>query len=304
MECLKTRYFLASVVLHLVLLSVLIIGPAFAFKSSRENDLPVLNVIPNKLIDDLVYGGGEPGPAPQATAKEPQFKEPEPQLPPKQQTLPKPTKTQVEVPQESVREQEQVPVKQEQIQTPKIDDTPKPKKQEIKVDLTPVVRKQENISSNKKNPKQSQSYSEEIAQMWNSQVSSIVGSLKKSLSSTTIEAASTSTSRSGSGTGGTGGEAYANYLQAIKTIYDRAWFDPPEDISDESLTTRVKIVIYKDGTVISAKIDKPSGNPRLDSSVERAISRVTKVSPFPEGSKENERIYFINFNLRSKRLSG
>jgi len=64
------------------------------------------------------------------------------------------------------------------------------------------------------------------------------------------------------------------------------------------------VVISRDGTVVSARIIQPSGNAVLDKSVERAMLRVPTVPPFPEGAKDNERIYQINYNLKAKRSIG
>ena len=126
-------------------------------------------------------------------------------------------------------------------------------------------------------------------------VSQVIGGIRTGLSSSvTIE---------GIGEGGTGGPAYANYGQAIKSLFDQAWYDAPTEIADNSLTTEVRVVISRDGTVV-ARIVRRSGNIVLDKSVERAMLRVRTVPPFPEGAKDIERIYQIKYNLEAKRHTG
>ena len=102
---------------------------------------------------------------------------------------------------------------------------------------------------------------------------------------------------------GPGGEAYANYTQVVKTYYDQAWIDP-EEVSEDATTVKVKVVIARDGAVITDAIIKRSGIPALDKSVENALNRVRQLPPFPEGAKDAQRTFIINFNLKAKRLLG
>jgi TonB family protein len=125
-------------------------------------------------------------------------------------------------------------------------------------------------------------------------VNGAIGSLAKGLSGgTQIEAP------------GPGGEAFANYEQFVKSVYDHAWI-APDDISDDGLTVRVRVTIRRDGNVVreSTHVERTSGNPALDTSVRRAVERVKFVHPFPEGAKDTERTFKINFNLKSKRQAG
>jgi hypothetical protein len=41
----------------------------------------------------------------------------------------------------------------------------------------------------------------------------------------------------------------------------------------------------------------------VDKSVQRTLDRVTFIAPFPEGAKDKQRTYTINFNLKAKRLA-
>ena len=131
-------------------------------------------------------------------------------------------------------------------------------------------------------------------QQLESRLNSAYQSLSKNLSSgTTIEPL------------GPGGEPYADYGQVVKSYYDQAWIDP-EDVSEDAATVKVKVVIGRDGSVNSDSIMKRSGVPALDKSVQNALDRVRLrgLPPFPEGAKESQRTYIINFNLKAKRLVG
>jgi TonB family protein len=101
---------------------------------------------------------------------------------------------------------------------------------------------------------------------------------------------------------GPGGEAYANYGLIVRDIYDRAWL-VSDALGDEDSTVKVSVLIARDGTVLSARIIKSSGVPALDKSVQKTLNDVKSIVPFPEGAKDHERRFDINFNLKAKRLS-
>jgi TonB family protein len=99
---------------------------------------------------------------------------------------------------------------------------------------------------------------------------------------------------------GTGGLAYANYTHFVREIYDDAW-TVPSDVSLDSGVATVKVTIARDGRVVRAMIIDRSGNRVLDLSVQRALDTVTKLPPFPEGARDEERTFTIDFNLKAKR---
>jgi TonB family protein len=101
---------------------------------------------------------------------------------------------------------------------------------------------------------------------------------------------------------GPGGAAYANYGSIVQAVYERAWA-PPSELSDESGMVKARVVIRRDGTVASRTVIKPSGNKTLDRSVDRALS-IDFVAPFPEGAKDAERTFIINFDLKTRKLFG
>ena len=89
----------------------------------------------------------------------------------------------------------------------------------------------------------------------------------------------------------------------MRSIYYHAWV-PPEDTASENAIVKATVTIGSDGNVISTGIINPSGDSAVDSSVRRTLDRVTFIAPFPEGSKDKQRVYTIKFDLKAKRLNG
>jgi len=100
---------------------------------------------------------------------------------------------------------------------------------------------------------------------------------------------------------GNSSAAYANYASAVKSVYDQAW-TLPDTIANEEENVIVRVTIANDGTVLSANIVTPSGDAKVDTSVQRTLERVKYIAPFPEGATEKERTYTINFNPKAKRM--
>ena len=102
---------------------------------------------------------------------------------------------------------------------------------------------------------------------------------------------------------GGGGATYANYKQVVGSIYYQAWI-VPDDVDADAATAVASVTIAKDGTVISATLTKSSGNRGVDRSVQATLDRVRYIAPFPEGAKESQRQFTINFNLKAKKAIG
>src|SRR5512136_2349154 len=60
MDRLQKKCVIASAGLHLLLLLILLIGPAFLSSRSQTDNLPILDFVPLKTVDALVSGGGSP----------------------------------------------------------------------------------------------------------------------------------------------------------------------------------------------------------------------------------------------------
>ena len=302
MNRLQKKCLIASLALHALLCVILLVGPAFLSSNHKGVDQPTLEVIPARIVDSLFSGGGNPKARPPtaqsvveppAPVQQPETRPPEP--------TPKPP---------LIKEQERKPLEEKIKPSQEILDKPAPRKPDIKVSTT-VVRRSAEIDAKDKARAEAEAKAKAQAeakarakaeadarrratQQLESRLNSTYESLTKNLSSgTTIEPL------------GPGGEPYADYGQVVKSYYDRAWIDP-EDVSEDAATVKVKVVIRRDGTVISDSVTQRSGISALDKSVQNALDRVRVrgLPPFPEGAKESQRIYIINFNLKAKRLVG
>ncbi|PYL01849.1 MAG: hypothetical protein DME19_00205 [Verrucomicrobia bacterium] len=287
MNRLQKKCLIASMGLHALLCLILVVGPAFLSSRQKELDLPILEVIPDRLTDAPFSGGGNPNARPPA----PQL-QPAPLQPPLQQ--PKPPKVESKPPPEPKTAAKPEPdVAPAEIKREK----PKP---EIKVDTT-VVKRPNKPEKNTPKPDTDEAKAKaraeaearrRTARQLLARIKDSSEKINENLSpGTTIELR------------GPGGEAYANYAQVVKTYYDQAWIDP-EEVADDDATVEVKVVIARDGRVISDSMIKRSGIPAMDKSVQNALDRVQKLPSFPEAAKEAQRTFMINFNLKAKRLLG
>jgi TonB family protein len=108
------------------------------------------------------------------------------------------------------------------------------------------------------------------------------------------------TSRSGpisvelKGPGG-GGLPYANFYDAVSSIYYREWIIP-EGATESPVTTLAEVTIARDGTVVSASIIRSSGNAVVDQSVRMTLDRVRKVSPLPANAEKDTETIRLKFN--------
>jgi TonB family protein len=270
MSQLQKKCFLASAGFHSLLFGILLIGPAFFVSHDKPEDMPILEFIPDKLIDEPFSGGGNP---------QVQTPPPQQQTPPPQQQTPPPQPRQ-EARQPDVKPPEPKP-------QPRAESKPaeQPRKyntaDNIKISTKPVDRKVSTTPA-KRQPDVGKA------------IAAATSTLNKNLSSST----SIDTPAIGAG----GGPAYASYAQAIKTLYERAWEAPRESSRDDAIV-KVRVVILRDGTIRSASIVDRCGDSMIDASVEAALRRVDRAPRFPEESKDKERVFVIGFNLRA-RLTG
>jgi TonB family protein len=274
MSRLQKKCFIGASGMHLLLLVVLFVGPAF-MSGDKVDDTPVLTFIPTITTDDKVSGGG----APKLPTPQPQ---PQPQLqvqPPTPQPQPQP-------------ERDPDPPK---IETPKItkpstdslDPQPEKKPHQVKVSDTVVKIKQPSKPTTTSKPNTQTASNTEVA----TTLKRIQGKLS---STTTVDMPE--------GPGG-GGPSYANYAQVVRKIYTDAW-TIPADVTDDEATVKVRVTIARGGNVISSSILQSSGSALVDRSIQATLDRVTFVAPFPEGAKEAQRAFTINFSLKAKKLLG
>jgi TonB family protein len=289
MDRLQFKCFVAATGFHLLLGLILLVGPAFLSSKSRSDNSPILDVIPGKLIDAAFSGGGN------LNAKPPPPAPPAPPAPPQKNITPP-----APVP-EPARVREPEPVKEAMPAKPdpnSLETTNDHKRKKPEISLKEVTRKPDTGKTVKTPPTTNSTDNEErrLADA-RRRAADLIGATARSLR----DDVSPGITSEVFGPGG-GGEAYASYDQVVRSIYWHAWA-PPEDTASDEAITKATVTIASDGTVLSARIIRPSGDSSVDKSVQRTLDRVTFIAPFPEGAKDKQRTYTINFDLKAKRLT-
>jgi TonB family protein len=294
MNRLQKKCIVASTGVHLLLALILLIGPGFISSRNKPDELPILNFVPAKTVDELVApGGGNPNARPPAAAPAPQPAQPQPQLvipPPQPQPQRQPEKVREPDPPKEVK-----PLKQEE---ESLEPAKERQAKKIEISTTLVSRKKE-VNADKKARAEAQAKEEARAfadarRRLARQVGRAAERIGNDLSGgTTIEM---------QGPGG-GGVPYANWRQAVKSAYSDAWL-LPDGVVDDEATTVATITIARDGTVLLARITKPAGDLTVDRSVQAALDRVPRVPPLPETAREDQRTVTINFSVKAKRSLG
>ncbi len=316
MTRLEKKCALASVVLHGLLLVLVAFGVAFKGKPEPVT-FQRINVIPTRLIDAALAGGGgnpnlprtddqEKGntttPVPPTPEAPPAPKPPEraapvtptPPVPPRVEPRPAPTPPRpapVAPPKPAVAVRPAVPVRP----VPMAKAPPTPPKT-ILDSLVPTVRGPDKAAQARAEAQAREAVRQEAAdrRALANRLGNVTAGLKAGFESgTKVEV------------GGTGGEAYANYAFLVQTIYDAAWLVLP-DLAAQDFIVPVEVVIGRDGRIVSQRIITRSGNTSMDRSVQRALDKVkaTGLQPFPEGARDSERSFRINFNLKARRQAG
>ena len=289
MSRLQKKCLIATAGFHLLLVLTIIFGAAFFTSHSKPDDTQVLSVIPANLIDAAFNSGVKnaqpPAPTPVVQPPQPQV-QPQPQPP-----QPKPVVTPPNP--QPVKQPEPEPVKPQKLSPDDLKplEPAKPEPKKVEISLTTVVRKVPKVA-----PDTSEAdAAREAKRARDARLKAIANAahaIKENASSaTTVEMP------------GTGSVSYANYASVVKSIYTQAW-TPPDDTASDDANTRVSVTIGSDGSVITSRILDPSGDARVDASIQRTLDRVTFVAPFPDGAKEKQRTFIINFNLKAKRLLG
>jgi TonB family protein len=291
MNRLQKKCFVGSAGVHLLLALILFVGPGFLSSPSKPDNLQVLDFVPAKTVDELVApGGGDPKakPPPAAPVQPPQ---PQPQAAPPPEPQPTPQKIREPDP---VPETKPVAREEESFEPSK---EKKPRKIEVSTKL--ITRKPE-ASDDRKARQEAEAKREakalaEARRRWARQIGQAADYIGSDLSGgTSVELTP--------GPGG-GGVSYANFLQALKSIYANAWV-LPDGVEDNEATTVASVTIARNGTVLSYHITRFSGDSVVDHSVQTTLERVQHVPPLPENAKEDQRTVNINFNVKAKRLLG
>ncbi|HZO85754.1 MAG TPA: TonB family protein [Verrucomicrobiae bacterium] len=289
MDRLQKKCLVGSTCFHAFLALLLVVGSAFFVNKDRTQAMPKVRVVPTYLIDAaLAGGGGNPKIAPSDDQEKGDTVKPLPPKPVVQQPPPPKPEPKIEQPQPKP-EVKPEPVKPKQPQNTVAART-KPEASPEPLQLKPITR------SNKEKIEAQRQAETRDRNAKAAELAKKFGNVEQSLRSGFTKGTKVEV-------GGPGGQAYAGYDALVKAIYDDAW-DVSDSLTDDDSTARVEIVIARAGHVISAKIIRRSGNSLLDKSVQRALDKVKFVAPFPEGSRDEQRTFTINFNLKAKRLLG
>jgi TonB family protein len=272
MNRLQKKCVIGTAGIHLLLLLILFVGPAFFYSRPKADDMQVLDVIPANLIDAAFNSGvanaTPPPPAPVAP----------PQPPPPVITPPAPAPEKI---------QKSEPVKPPDKLSPDsltpVAKTSKTEPRKIQISTQLVARTAPKNSPTADNSQQLQ----RLARASQTALQNLKSNLKPG---TVVDMP-----------GNSSGASYASYRDAIATIYYEAW-TPPGNAENDDANTKVSVTIANDGTVISTRMVTPSGDAQVDASIQRTLERVTFIAPFPKGVVEKERTYIINFNLKAKRM--
>ncbi len=300
----QKKCLVGSAMTHGLLLVVLIFGTAFFTSDQKPIESAHIIELIDFTVTDSKTRGGNPAPAtatPVQTASlpPPEPVRPKPALPePERERVVEPPKPKPTEPKETVSELP-TPKKPKKVlpepapkQTAKV--TPKAEPTKRIVDISkPTVR---NVRDKQAEADAAEKAERAVQQrIRNQQIAALTGArrnLEQNLSSgTTIEMP-----------GGIGGQAEVNYGDLVLKKYDDTWFAPAE-VSDNEAIVKARVVIARNGNVISADVIKASGNVSLDKSVRRALE-LRFIHPFPAGSRDTQRTYIINFNLKTKRGIG
>ena len=295
MNRLQKKCLIATAGFHLLLVLVILFGAAFFTSHDEPDETTLLTVIPASLIDAAFNSGVKAAQPPAPTP----MVHPQPQPTP---TPPQPTPVVTPPTPPAPTLVERV----EKIFTPDppkltlddlkpVDNTepaPKPKPHVVKVDLKQVTHITPKVTDTSEADAREAAKEAKAAKRRAAAIAKAAQAIEENASSaTTVEMP------------GTGSVSYANYASVVKSVYERAW-RTPNDASNDDANTRVSVTIGSDGTVISSHILDPSGDAAVDASVQRTLDNVNFIAPFPDGAKEKEKTFIINFNLKAKRMLG
>lgn len=340
----QTKCLLASSGGHVLLFLIFAFGSAFLARKPDPDSLPKLKFVPSILIDEMLAGGGGNPRLPQddseaAAGSSPAVVTPPPPppvatpvAPPSDPVVTPPPVDPVEPPKAEKPEKVEkietpVPVKPRPSPTKRTEPKPVVKADKPKVETetaepskTPVKKPQPDIdlgkvvTRNNEDAKRKQREAEKRAQEEADRRAQEEAFNRAKAAKEQRNAAIQSSLQSlGTGfstdkgvsveVGGPGGAAYANYDRYVVSAYDSAWIISPS-LGDGDVSAEVSVTVLKSGEILSARITRHSGMVALDKSVDTAIKRVTRLRPFPENSREEQRTIRIRFNLKAKRSSG
>ena len=314
MTRLQKKCLLASAGMHGLLLVILIASSAFRSKPVTR-DIPIIMTMVNvPVTDQQGAGGGTPEPVAPT--------QPRAQPTPQMAVTPPPPQVVHQQPQQHVEPVPQPrPVVQRQ-PDPTPDPDPQPDTSEEAVLPAPKPRKHTDhkvvptfdstpeVSHKKRTkPKVSEADTETASAESNAAAARAATRRLSTQLAAALDTLATGVQTSGAkGTvvdmpGQGGGAAFVGYETAIFNAYYHAWITP-DSVADKLAATDAKIVVARDGSILSAEIRTRSGEREMDRSVDRALRAVLRLPPFPSASTDEQRTFVIRFNLEAKQGSG
>src|ERR1039457_99658 len=270
MNRLQKKCVIGTAGVHLLLGVILVVGPAFFYSKPKADDLQVLDVIPANLIDAAFNSGvANAAPPPPAPVALPQPPPPAPVVTPPVPGPEKGEKTEPVKPPDKLSPDNLKPVEK----------TAKTEPRKIQINTQLVARPAPNNSSAAalaQQQRQARAFQSALQRLKNNLTSGTVVDMP-----------------------GSGSVAYASYKDALGSIYYNAW--TPEGAGNDEANTFVRVTVAGDGSVIDARIITPSGDQKMDESVQRTLQRVPSVPPLPDKSRVQQD-FTIKFNLKTKRM--
>lgn len=302
MDRLQKKCLIASFSAHAFLLVLLLAGTAFIVPAKKTVEMQALRVVPTRLIDQAMSGGGgNPNIAPNQGQQKGTMQPlpPLPMPPPKRADTPPPPPppTPPKTQKTDTRKTETLPPAKKNDRTPRDtrkQDTLSTTSTTPLANLRRVERTRADAEAARRDAEQAAAAQARAAEgrRLASQLGRVMDNLRAGFEQGTVVEVS-----------GPGGEAYASYASFVESVFKDAWI-PPDDVDDEYSTVKAVVTITRSGHVILKRIDAYSRISSLDRSVQRALDKVKFVAPFPEGAKDDQRVFIINFNLKSKRSFG
>jgi TonB family protein len=293
MTRLQKKCFVFSVGLHGLLAAILFFSAGFRTRP-EDADLQVLSMIPANILDRV--GGGTPAPRlprppepipPSEVVGRVEYPKP---MAEEQEVRPRPAPKQLETPQPTPLPPRETSLAQRSAK-------PAPR-HEIHPSYTPATRTPNTKTTDSSEAAEAAQAASQAELKRLRQVEQSLSQLAAGVQSSAAE----KTTVDVPGLGGAG-EVFAGYKNVVISIYRRAWITP-DSVADRTPVPVARVVVARDGTILSAELITPSGDSSLDKSVDRALRRVTKLPPFPAGATEEERAFQIQFNLDAKKASG
>lgn len=307
----EKKCFVGSATFHGVLLAVIFLGAAFSSNKLPPDMGPPVEV---NLGGAPAPKGAAPANPPQPTPPPPQQEKVEPPPQPEAVKQPDPEPPKPKVPRRDEPKETEtkagdlpVPVKKE-AKNKDVKETAKPQSPPVN---TKVVRRSNVVDQAAiklaQNRRDQQLRAERAAQAAAqaaaaaernaaiSAVNRIVGSMGDGSSNTRV----VSSTPIGNGTGAGSGAASGRYGDQLQALYDSKWI-LNADAYDEETAASVRVVVRRDGTIVSSTITKSSGNAAFDRSVRNALSGVSRALPFPADMKNAEQVFTWRFERKTR----